>query len=73
MYGEEERHQAFPLSFDDNSFCLFSLRFSQDGREILGGANDGFIYLFDRERQIQSLKVSVKAFYDFALFFFFVP
>ncbi len=57
--GEEERHVAFPLSPEDGRFCLFSLRFSQDGCEILGGANDGYIYLFDRETRSESLKVTV--------------
>jgi len=57
VYGEEERHIALPLSPDDGRFCLFSLRFSSDGVEILGGANDGFIYLYDREAAVESLKV----------------
>ena len=57
VHGEEDNHTAFPLSSDDSSFCLFSLRFSQDGSEILGGANNGFIYLFDRESSSESLKV----------------
>ena len=60
---------ALPLEPENGRFCLFSIRFSQDGGEILGGANDGFIYLFDRERQIQSLKVKMTAFYGFKSLF----
>lgn len=51
---------ALPLSPEDGRFCLFSLRFSEDGDEILGGANDGFLYLFDRLAQTESLKVIQK-------------
>ncbi|XP_014477688.1 PREDICTED: DDB1- and CUL4-associated factor 11 [Dinoponera quadriceps] len=29
-------------------FCVFSLVFSNDGREILGGANSGYLYFYDR-------------------------
>lgn len=57
VFGDEERHDALPLSADDSRFCIFSVRFSNDGNEILGGANDGFIYLFDRESQQQSLRI----------------
>ena len=56
VFGDEERHDALPLSADDSRFCIFSVRFSNDGNEILGSANDGFIYLFDRESQQQSLR-----------------
>ena len=57
VFGDEEKHDALPLSADDSRFCIFSVRFSNDGNEILGGANDGFIYLFDRESQQQSLRI----------------
>lgn len=58
IYGEEERHVALPLSPGDGRFCLFSLRFSEDGLEILGGANDGYLYLFDRIGHEESLKIN---------------
>ena len=58
IHSDEESHEALPLSPEDGRFCLFSIRFSQDGREILGGANDGYLYLYDREEHQQSLKVS---------------
>ena len=38
-------------------FCIFSMRFSQDGDEILCGAKDGYIYLYDRGANRRSLKV----------------
>ena len=60
VFGEEERHDALPLSADESRFCIFSVRFSNDGNEILGGANDGFIYLFDRESQQQSLRLDLR-------------
>ena len=39
VFGEEERNDALPLSADESRFCIFSVRFSNDGNEILGGAN----------------------------------
>jgi WD repeat-containing protein 23 len=57
VFGDEDMDTALPLCTDDGRFCLFSVRFSADGSEILGGANDGYIYLFDRERQTQSLRI----------------
>ena len=39
--------------FQQHQFCIFSLRFSQDSKEILGGANDGRIYVYNRETNSQ--------------------
>ena len=47
-----------PLDVEEHGrFCIFSLRFSADGFEILGGANDGYIYLYDRIKQGTCLKI----------------
>ena len=32
----------------DLQFCVFSVSFSSDSREILGGADDGCLYVYDR-------------------------
>ena len=38
IYGEEETHHALPLQPDtDHSFCVFSVKFSLDNRDILAG------------------------------------
>ncbi|KAK2155981.1 hypothetical protein LSH36_224g01015 [Paralvinella palmiformis] len=53
IYGEHEKHEALPLyPVTDNSFCIFSLCFSQDNNEILGGANDGYLYVYDVEKNV---------------------
>lgn len=57
IYGEEETHKALHLFPGDHSFCIFSLTFSSDNREILGGANDGCIYIYDRHEDTRSLKI----------------
>merc|ERR1719189_738859 len=41
-------HTPLTLSQDDGHFCIFSVSFSADDRELLGGANDGCIYIYDR-------------------------
>ena len=57
VYGEVERHEVLPLRPEARRFCIFSLTFSQDGREVLGGANDGCLYIYDRESNQRTLKV----------------
>ncbi|XP_076337040.1 DDB1- and CUL4-associated factor 11-like isoform X3 [Tachypleus tridentatus] len=53
----QDNHTALFLWPEDQHFCVFSLRFSHDGKEILGGANDECIYIYDRELNKRSLKV----------------
>ncbi|KAG9283226.1 DDB1- and CUL4-associated factor 11 [Astyanax mexicanus] len=55
--GESETHTALDLSPDERRFCVFSLAASIDGKEILGGANDGCLYVFDREQNKRTLKI----------------
>lgn len=58
IYGEHELHEALPLMpATYNSFCIFSLCFSQDNNEILGGANDGYMYIYDVEKKTRMLKI----------------
>lgn len=40
-------------------FCIFSVKFSSDGRELLGGANDCCLYIYDLHRQQKTSKVWV--------------
>jgi DDB1- and CUL4-associated factor 11 len=57
LFGDTDNQEALPLCPDDRRFCIFSLAFSSDGKKILGGGNDGYIYLYDRECQQRCLKV----------------
>ena len=57
VYGDLERHEVLPLRPDLRRFCIFSLTFSQDGTEVLGGANDGCLYIYDCEKHQRILKV----------------
>jgi len=53
--------EQIPLCLDPpghHQFCIFSVKFSQDSSELLGGANDGCLYLYDREAQTQSQSIS---------------
>jgi len=49
--------EKLQLSPTDRRFCVFSIVFSHDGREIFGGANNGYIYIYDRECNRQILRV----------------
>uniref|UniRef100_T1JBZ6 Uncharacterized protein n=1 Tax=Strigamia maritima TaxID=126957 RepID=T1JBZ6_STRMM len=57
IYGNHEVHEALPLCPDDRRFSIFSVMFSQDGSEILGGANDGCLYVYDTERKLRTLRI----------------
>jgi len=55
--GESEEHDSLSLVPDTRRFCIFSISFSENGNEILGGANDGFLYIFDRDLNQRVLKI----------------
>lgn len=44
-------HLGLEFSSTAHHFCLFSVKFSTDGREIVGGGSDAHMYLYDIERQ----------------------
>merc|ERR1719228_62780 len=58
ILDKEDRQVSLPINPDGRQFCIFSVVFSQDSQELLCGANDGFIYLYDRFSHRQSLRVS---------------
>ncbi|KAF3703335.1 DDB1- and CUL4-associated factor 11 WD repeat-containing protein 23 [Channa argus] len=55
--GDSENHTALDLNPDERRFCVFSLAASTDGKEILAGANDGCLYVFDLEQNKRTLKI----------------
>lgn len=65
--GESAHQLALCLDPQENQqhqFCIFSLRFSQDSKEILGGANDGRIYVYNRETNSQGLNIAAHHYSD---------
>eukprot|EP00731_Ephydatia_muelleri_P026211 Em0018g311a len=58
MDGDSSKHFSLDLRPDDNmNFCAFSATFSGDNREILASANDGCLYVYDREKDVRILKI----------------
>ncbi|XP_041376385.1 DDB1- and CUL4-associated factor 11-like [Gigantopelta aegis] len=57
IYGEHDIHEALHLLPGEHSFCIFSLMFSSDNQEIMGGANDRCLYVFDRESNQRTLRI----------------
>ncbi|TMS08923.1 DDB1- and CUL4-associated factor 11 [Larimichthys crocea] len=51
------KHSLAYAAPDERRFCVFSLAASTDGNEILGGANDGCLYVFDLEQNKRTLKI----------------
>lgn len=50
-------HIALDLEPGSHSFAVFSLQFSGDNREILCGANDGDLYIYDRSLQKRTSRI----------------
>lgn len=55
---DDNQDNQTPLVLDsmyDRNFCVFSFSFSHDSREIIGGASDGSVYIYDliRGRAVQ--------------------
>ena len=42
-------HLELALAPPGLQFCIFSVTFSNDDSEILGGSNDGCLYIFNRQ------------------------
>ncbi|XP_070537289.1 DDB1- and CUL4-associated factor 11-like [Ptychodera flava] len=57
VYGDHDVHNALNLQPGDSRFCAFSIQFSSDNKEILAGANDGCLYIYDRERNERTLRI----------------
>ncbi|XP_072024526.1 DDB1- and CUL4-associated factor 11-like [Amphiura filiformis] len=57
IYGDYDTHQALNLRPGDGHFCAFSVKFSSDNSEILAGANDGHLYIYDREKNDRILRI----------------
>lgn len=58
IYGDSNVQESLPLAPTDHGrFCIFSLVFSTDGREIVGAANDGCLYVYDRECHQCAIKI----------------
>ena len=57
LTGYQEKHETLPLQPDDRQFAIFSVVFSCDQRELLGGANDGHLYIYDRGSNRQSSRI----------------
>lgn len=57
VHGASEQQEPLCLVNTGRRFCIFSVVFSSDGNEILGGANDGCLYIYDRHKHKRTLSV----------------
>lgn len=53
-------HEALDMKPGNHRFCLFSIQFSQDTREIIGGSSDFSIYIYDLERKERTARVRLR-------------
>nr|DAD33498.1 TPA_asm: hypothetical protein HUJ06_012349 [Nelumbo nucifera] len=57
----QEIHDGLDFSVDDDgeySFGIFSVKFSNDGRELVAGSNDNSIYVYDLCENKLTLRIS---------------
>lgn len=57
IYGETQTQTTLDMRPQSHRFACFSVKFSHDNREVLGGANDGAIYVYDREAGERTLRI----------------
>ncbi|PRP82618.1 hypothetical protein PROFUN_04923 [Planoprotostelium fungivorum] len=57
IQGEIDTHEALDCYPETDRFCLFSVKFSPDSREILGGSSDQHMYIYNLERREVEHKV----------------
>lgn len=54
----QEIHEGLDLSGDDEeSFSIFSLKFSMDGQEIVAASSDDSIYVYDLVTNKRTLRI----------------
>eukprot|EP00008_Paramoeba_atlantica_P005767 CAMPEP_0201477176 /NCGR_PEP_ID=MMETSP0151_2-20130828/2248_1 /ASSEMBLY_ACC=CAM_ASM_000257 /TAXON_ID=200890 /ORGANISM="Paramoeba atlantica, Strain 621/1 / CCAP 1560/9" /LENGTH=479 /DNA_ID=CAMNT_0047857801 /DNA_START=1488 /DNA_END=2927 /DNA_ORIENTATION=+ len=51
-------HASHNMRPETRRFCLFSIKFSPDNREILGGASDYCLYIYDQETEQRTVKIT---------------
>jgi len=57
IHGETQTQTALDMRPQNHRFACFSIKFSHDNREVLGGANDGAIYVYDREAAWRTIRI----------------
>ncbi len=57
----ENQPNIIPLHLQpqSHSFSIFSLQYSVDGSEIIGGSNDTHVYIYDLQKQRRTLRVNI--------------
>ncbi|XP_051631615.1 LOW QUALITY PROTEIN: DDB1- and CUL4-associated factor 11-like, partial [Manacus candei] len=56
VHGDGDAHTALDFRPEEKRFAVFSLAVGPDGRDVVGGANDGCVYVYDREAQRRVLR-----------------
>lgn len=57
--GSVNVHEPLDFNPERPRFCLFSIEFSDDTKQIIGGGNDGCVYLYDLEQKKRVAKMKV--------------
>jgi len=59
----ENQPKIIPLYLQpqSHSFSIFSLQYSVDGSEIIGGSNDTHVYIYDLQKQKRTLRVNISS------------
>lgn len=59
IHDSEGTIDVLPLMPVIDRACIFSVKYSNCGKKLIGGSNDGQIYMFDRELNRQTKRIPV--------------
>lgn len=51
--------QPLCLQPTKSSFCIFSVAFAENGKEVIGGGSDGCLYIYDLVENRRTLQIPV--------------
>jgi WD repeat-containing protein 23 len=58
--GDHHTHETLSiLPQSSHRFCLFSIQFSYNSKEILAGSSDQNLYVYDIEKKVRTCKVGL--------------
>lgn len=57
--GTYDELQCLQIDSTAQRFCMFSVRFTNCGKKLLAGGNDGCVYMYDRELNRRTRQIGV--------------
>lgn len=62
--GDSNEVQCLNLEPNSQRFCVFSVAFSNCGKQIIGGSSDGCLYIYDRASSVRTRMNLVRNYFE---------